>query len=139
MNSAAESPVMMALTVCSSYLDPTQIEKAERLAQFSKRLGKLPPNRQISDAVSRYLSALREVALDRMKADWGEDFQTSTPIEYILTVPAVWSDKAKSDTLYCASQAGFGSVGKIRLITEPEAAAIYTLHQVGDVPRPKFI
>lgn len=65
-----------------------------------------------------------------MKADWGEDFQDNTPIEYILTVPAVWSDKAKSDTLTCASKAGFGNTSKIRLITEPEAAAIYTFHQV---------
>ncbi|PVH69876.1 actin-like ATPase domain-containing protein [Cadophora sp. DSE1049] len=61
-----------------------------------------------------------------MAVDWGQDFIDSTPIEYILTVPAVWSDKAKSDTLWCASQAGFGAMDKIRLITEPEAAAVYT-------------
>ena len=71
-----------------------------------------------------------------MKADWGEDFQDNTPIEYILTVPAVWSDKAKSDTLQCASKAGFGSTSKIRLITEPEAAAIYTFHQASFFQRP---
>lgn len=48
------------------------------------------------------------------------EFVDATPIEYILTVPAVWSDKAKSDTIFCASQAGFGDMQKIRLITEPE-------------------
>jgi molecular chaperone DnaK (HSP70) len=58
------------------------------------------------------------------------DFVESTPMETILTVPAVWSDKAKSDTLQCAHQAGFGEMDKIRLITEPEAAAVYTFHQV---------
>jgi molecular chaperone DnaK (HSP70) len=51
-------------------------------------------------------------------------------METILTVPAVWSDKAKSDTLQCAHRAGFGEMDKIRLITEPEAAAVYTFHQV---------
>jgi hypothetical protein len=51
-------------------------------------------------------------------------------VEYILTVPAVWSDKAKSDTLWCASEAGFGPMDKIRLITEPEAAAVYTFTTV---------
>jgi hypothetical protein len=58
------------------------------------------------------------------------DFVESTPMETILTVPAVWSDKAKSDTLQCAHRAGFGEMDKIRLITEPEAAAVYTFHQV---------
>jgi hypothetical protein len=58
------------------------------------------------------------------------DFVDSTPIETILTVPAVWSDKAKSDTLHCAHRAGFGEMDKIRLITEPEAAAVYTFNQV---------
>lgn len=57
------------------------------------------------------------------------DFVESTPIEAILTVPAVWSDKAKSDTLLCAHRAGFGPIDKIRLIAEPEAAAVYTFHQ----------
>jgi molecular chaperone DnaK (HSP70) len=58
------------------------------------------------------------------------EFVESTPIEYILTVPAIWSDKAKSDTLWCASKAGFGAMDKIRLITEPEAAAVYTFTTV---------
>ncbi|KAH8896375.1 hypothetical protein GQ53DRAFT_792192 [Thozetella sp. PMI_491] len=68
-----------------------------------------------------------------MASDWGQDFVDDTPIEYILTVPAVWSDKAKSDTLFCASQAGFGDASNIRLITEPEAAAVWTFHQLPDV------
>ncbi|KAF2194329.1 hypothetical protein K469DRAFT_548682, partial [Zopfia rhizophila CBS 207.26] len=58
------------------------------------------------------------------------DFIDSTPMESILTVPAVWSDKAKNDTLQCAVKAGFGDVNKIRLIAEPEAAAVYTFHQL---------
>jgi molecular chaperone DnaK (HSP70) len=51
-------------------------------------------------------------------------------METILTVPAVWSEKAKSDTIQCAHRAGFGELDKIRIITEPEAAAVYTFHQV---------
>ncbi|KAH8587270.1 hypothetical protein B0O99DRAFT_642186 [Bisporella sp. PMI_857] len=108
------------------YLDPSQIEAAQTLATFSTKLGRLPPNRKVTDGISKFLAALRDVALDRMAADWGKDFVDSTPVEYILTVPAVWSDKSKSDTLWCASQAGFGPMEKIRLITEPEAAAVYT-------------
>lgn len=52
------------------YLDPSQIDAAEQLATFSKRLGRLPPNRKVTDGISKYLAALRDVALDRMAADW---------------------------------------------------------------------
>ncbi|KAK3317152.1 hypothetical protein B0T19DRAFT_451865 [Cercophora scortea] len=61
---------------------------------------------------------------------WGQDILDSTPIEYILTVPAVWSDKAKADTLACASGAGFRPIETIRLINEPEAAAVWTFNQL---------
>ncbi|CAZ84109.1 unnamed protein product [Tuber melanosporum] len=69
-----------------------------------------------------------------MIADWTKDqwidrkaeFVDKTPVEYILTVPAVWSDRSKSDTLKCAVDAGFCSAGEVSLITEPEAAAVYT-------------
>ena len=86
----------------------------------------------MTDGISRFLTEVRKVALDRMVADWGIDFVETAKVEYILTVPAVWSDKAKSDTIWCASQAGFGDMDKIRLITEPEAAAVYTFHQLPD-------
>lgn len=61
----------------------------------------------------------------------------TTPIEYIITVPAVWSDFAQAKTRSCAEAAGMGK--NLQVISEPEAAAIYALHamdphsiQVGD-------
>ncbi|KAJ6098844.1 hypothetical protein N7467_000379 [Penicillium canescens] len=62
-----------------------------------------------------------------------QNFVRDMPMETILTVPAVWSDKAKSDTLQCAHRACFGPLDKIRMITEPEAAAVYTFHQLPDL------
>ncbi|ETS84513.1 hypothetical protein PFICI_02538 [Pestalotiopsis fici W106-1] len=44
--------------------------------------------------------------------------------QYVITVPAVWSDKAKQLTFEAAKKAG---VYPLDLITEPEAAALYTL------------
>jgi hypothetical protein len=55
-------------------------------------------------------------------------------IEYVLSVPAMWSDQAKDRTLQCAFDAGYGIRGdesSIRLVLEPEAAAIYTVTSVG--------
>jgi hypothetical protein len=54
------------------YLDPSQIEAAQTLATFSTKLGRLPPNRKVTDGISKFLAALRDVALDRMTADWGK-------------------------------------------------------------------
>lgn len=50
-------------------------------------------------------------------------------LEYILTVPAVWSDKAKHNTLMAAHQGGI-PVGKVKLLSEPEAAAVYAIQTI---------
>lgn len=49
-----------------------------------------------------------------------------------MTVPAVWSDAARAKTLECAERAGLGDgvEAGIRLVTEPEAAALYALVKV---------
>ncbi|KAL4742706.1 actin-like ATPase domain-containing protein [Aspergillus similis] len=49
--------------------------------------------------------------------------------QFILTVPAVWSDKAKDATLRAAVDAGVDKK-HISLVSEPEAAALYTLRAV---------
>lgn len=51
-------------------------------------------------------------------------------VEYILTVPAVWSDKARSQMVDAARRAGMERVG---LVGEPEAAAEYALRSVEGV------
>jgi molecular chaperone DnaK (HSP70) len=61
------------------------------------------------------------------------DFVQNTPKEYVLSVPAIWSDKAKDRTISCAFDAGYGERGdpsSIRLVSEPEAAAVYTITTV---------
>ncbi|CAD0083692.1 unnamed protein product [Aureobasidium vineae] len=56
---------------------------------------------------------------------FGPQMVSSTPIEITLTVPAIWSDTAKDTTFRVAQKAGMGS--NLRMISEPEAAAIYAL------------
>lgn len=58
------------------------------------------------------------------------------PVDFVLTVPAVWSDKARQMTLEAAVRAGLGvaeaghATGLLRLITEPEGAAEYALRSM---------
>ncbi|KAJ0426171.1 actin-like ATPase domain-containing protein [Aspergillus carlsbadensis] len=47
-------------------------------------------------------------------------------MKFVLTVPAVWSDRAKDATLRAAIAAGVPAQG-ISLVSEPEAAALYSL------------
>ncbi|KAK5629368.1 hypothetical protein RRF57_005083 [Xylaria bambusicola] len=57
-------------------------------------------------------------------------FMASTKVEFVLTCPAVWSDAAKNTTLQAAERAGMGSKSEIQMISEPEAAAVYTLKAI---------
>lgn len=52
----------------------------------------------------------------------------STPVKYIITVPAMWSDIAVGRTRRCAELAGMGT--SLDIVSEPEAAAIWALQEV---------
>ena len=56
-----------------------------------------------------------------------------TQREYIITVPAVWTEKARELTAQCAVDAGMGSEEKLHLVSEPEAAAIYAISKFDQV------
>ncbi|KAJ5355531.1 uncharacterized protein N7496_012743 [Penicillium cataractarum] len=50
-------------------------------------------------------------------------------IQFILTVPAVWSDKAKDATMQAACLAGIPNQD-LFLVSEPEAAAVYAIQSI---------
>ncbi|KAJ5715488.1 uncharacterized protein N7483_012669 [Penicillium malachiteum] len=50
-------------------------------------------------------------------------------VQYILTVPAVWSDKAKDLTMQAAYLAGIPR-GNLALLSEPEAAAVHAIRMI---------
>ena len=56
---------------------------------------------------------------------FGRNFLDLLEKRFVLSVPAIWSDKAKDATLKAARHAG---IQPITLIKEPEAAALFTLH-----------
>lgn len=80
------------------------------------------------DAVADYLSLAFSHVKHVMKNRFGEHMVETTPIDVILTVPAVWSDAAKDATLSAAEKAGMGT--EITMISEPEAAAHYAINSI---------
>lgn len=62
-----------------------------------------------------------------------EDFDVlvrELPREYVITVPAIWNVMEQNKTRICAERAGLGSGSRLRLVSEPEAAAIYALERM---------
>ena len=97
------------------------LDTAEQLAKYK---------RNVMDAVSDYLTQIYKHTMDTLTRRYGESFMAITKIEFVMTVPAVWSDAAKNATLQAAERAGMGDRHELRLITEPEAAAVYTLKAI---------
>ena len=97
------------------------VETATQLRQCGKT---------VQDAVTDYLTMIRQHTMDQLSRRYGETFVQETPVEFVLTVPAVWSDAAKDATLKAAERANMGTKTSLKLISEPEAAAVYTLRTV---------
>jgi hypothetical protein len=77
------------------------------------------------DYTRDYLTAVnRYVKEEVLPTRFGEIFLQNQKLSYVLTVPAIWSDKAKQLTRQAALAAGIES-DRLTLITEPEAAALY--------------
>lgn len=87
-------------------------------------------NKNVVDAVSDYLTEIYKHTMDTLTKRYGEAFMSTTKVEFVLTCPAVWSDTAKNTTLQAAERAGMGSKSDIQMISEPEAAAVYTLKAI---------
>lgn len=90
-----------------------------------------------TDAVADYLARIYVQIQAELQMRYGSAMLAKTKIDYVMTVPAGWSDAAKDSTLKAAQKAGIGP--SLRLISEPEAAIVYALKsmryhelQIGD-------
>ncbi|KAL9090220.1 MAG: hypothetical protein Q9159_002120 [Coniocarpon cinnabarinum] len=86
-------------------------------------------SKSVAEVTSDYIRALYEHALSYIATKVPKECMDMCEKKFIVTVPAVWTDRAKDVTLKAAKAAG---VQPARLITEPEAAALYTLNQMSN-------
>ncbi|KAK3175021.1 hypothetical protein OEA41_002267 [Lepraria neglecta] len=120
-------------------LVPSQTRGTSGLACQYPAHNALAPGYDAEKLVTDYLTALRKHTERYLKYKVPETALWSTKIEYIITTPAVWSDRAKVKTRSAAEKAGMGQDDALQIISEPEAAATYVLDamdphdvQVGD-------
>jgi hypothetical protein len=84
------------------------------------------PGRGPVDMVGDFLTEVRKHVWGELTSTYGEPTLKTLTKELVITVPAVWSERAKDLTLKAVTKAKFDAE-KISMVTEPEAAAIYTL------------
>jgi molecular chaperone DnaK (HSP70) len=70
-----------------------------------------------------YLSKLRKHVVDHLIEKYGSVAFSSFVVQWVITVPAVWTADAKKLTRSCAEAAGMGTQTTISITSEPEAAA----------------
>ncbi|RKL00215.1 hypothetical protein BFJ68_g12900 [Fusarium oxysporum] len=102
-------------------------------------LMRLPSGRTAKDVVTEYLKGMHSMYRKAVIEKIGEDKLENLPVDFWLTVPATWSERAKLITRAAALDAGFASrpIDRLSLITEPDAAAHMALkssiHHVEDL------
>jgi hypothetical protein len=83
------------------------------------------PGKKPVDFAADYLTAvLKYIKEEGFPRQFGANYLNDLEIAYVITVPAIWKDSAKSLTREAASRAGIPS-RRLELIPEPEAAALY--------------
>lgn len=89
---------------------------------------KKPPQQNNKDPVdfaADYLSCLFRYLHDKFfPSEYGSTTIRNQSYDYVVTVPAIWSDAAKDLTRRAATRAGIPH-DKLTLISEPEAAALF--------------
>ncbi|KAH6662561.1 hypothetical protein B0J14DRAFT_707549 [Halenospora varia] len=107
-------------------LDPDQPRPYFIPTNIQAEIAKLP--KPVLEVASDYMRAVFEHALKEIESEsLDPSFLENYQKQFVLTVPAVWSDKAKDMTLRAARNAG---INPVSMITEPEAASLFTLLSV---------
>lgn len=77
-----------------------------------------------------YLSGLGAEVLQTLTNHLGAELIKDYELKYVLTVPAIWSERATERTMRAFQNAmGLHGTRDISVISEPEAAAIYELQR----------
>lgn len=94
-------------------------------------------HKQPVDIIADYLSQVKAHLIQNLDQKYGKELWRTLSITLVITMPAVWSDRAKARTRQAVDRAGFNSaqfpgLKDIIAATEPECAAIYTIHSLRD-------
>ncbi|KAI9764080.1 MAG: hypothetical protein M1840_008884 [Geoglossum simile] len=110
-------------------LDPDQLQQTYALNLLSTRTGLKQLDKSAIDVAADFIGAIYKHAIANIEKAYPPEYIKKVQKEFVLSVPAIWSDKARNDTLMAARKSG---IHPITLIKEPEAAALYALDHLKD-------
>jgi molecular chaperone DnaK (HSP70) len=116
--------LLIAPQIIKDYYGPGNIafEKIRNDARFNK----LTVKAMIVDYIKKLNTAALKHIKDKERASVWKIFQEKPKVKYILTVPCMWSEVAKTTMREAAVLAGLAATeDDVTLITEPEAAALF--------------
>ena len=120
-------------------LDETQASKYDGLeldASEGSGVLALPPGKSAVDVCADYLAQVAQFSMGHLRRRLSSEVLEVTPLRICFTVPAVWSDAARTRTLQAARNAArkanidWSAGIEIFMVPEPEAAAIAVLSTV---------
>jgi len=128
-----------AVDECNS-LDPDEQKDYYYFRLFKMQLyetKKLSRESELIDATGKQMKALdvfcivfcylKQIILHQINLSKAASFSiTSDDVGWMITIPAIWTDEARQFMREAATNAG---LTKIRLVLEPEAAALYAIYQ----------
>jgi len=110
----------------ASVFNPSVVTPEQRTKRILQELNITPV-----EVVADFLANIREITLASIKRTYWMEGALGSKVEWILTVPAIWTDAAKNLMIQAARQAGFGERGMdFELISEPECGATYSLNAI---------
>ncbi|KAK6508724.1 hypothetical protein TWF506_010802 [Arthrobotrys conoides] len=89
----------------------------------------LPPGLNPTDLVTDFLSGLYTFTMETLQMKKGPQYMRSVEIDFVFTVPTIWTKDTQLKIQRCAEDAGFSSGHKLTTISELEAVAIYIIGQ----------
>jgi hypothetical protein len=100
-------------------------------ARSSLALTKLPVGKSASTVTTDYLRLLYNHLIQTLRERMILSLD-NTPIQFVLTTPAIWSHQAQQATCTAAMEAGFASRpgDTLTMVSEPEAAASYCFKEI---------
>lgn len=107
-------------------LDESQVYRFEPARQSKLLIEEM--KKTPVEVVGDYLQRLVAHAMEILNRRFSTALKTME-ISFFLTVPAVWSDKAKDLTSRAASLAKIPTTS-LTLLSEPEAAAVYAIQTI---------
>ena len=83
------------------------------------------------EVVEDFLRSIKKITLDSLMKTYDRQFVNDSKVEFVITIPAIWSDSAKELMASAAQKAGYGCHRvDFHLISEPEAIAAYTIRVI---------